>query len=254
MKKIKFLGTAGARFVVAKQLRASGGLWIEWEGTNLMVDPGPGTLVKCFSSKPRLDPAKIDAIILTHRHIDHSTDINVMIEAMTEGGFKKRGTVFVPQDAIEEDPVILKYIRNHAEKIEILKEGNEYKAGNIVFNTPIKHIHDVETYGLNFKDKKKVILSIMSDTLYFKDLEKFYPGEILIINVVRYEEKKKIKHLSIDDVEKIIIKNKPGITILTHFGMTMLKANPYKVAKHLEEKLKMKVIAAYDGMSYIIEE
>ncbi len=253
MKKIKFLGTAGARFVVAKQLRASAGLWIEWEGTNLMVDPGPGTLVKCFSSRPRLDPSKIDAIILTHRHIDHSTDINVMIEAMTEGGFKKRGTVFVPQDAVEEDPVILKYIRNHAEKIEILKEGKEYMVGNVVFNTPIKHLHDVETYGLNFKDKKKVILSLMSDTLYFKDLEKFYPGEILIINVVRYEEKKKIKHLSIDDVEKIIIKNKPGTTILTHFGMTMLKANPYKVAKYLEEKLKMKVIAAYDGMSFIIE-
>lgn len=254
MKKIKFLGTAGARFVVAKQLRASGGLWIEWEGTNIVVDPGPGTLVKCFSSRPRLDPAKIDAIILTHRHIDHSTDINIMIEAMTEGGFKKRGTVFVPRDALEEDPVILKYIRNYVEKIELLKKGKKYKVGNLVFNTPVEHIHGVEAYGLNFEEKNKVLLSLITDTLYFDNLEKFYPGEILVINVVRYEEKKKIKHLSVDDVEKIIINRKPKITILTHFGMSMLKANPYKVAKHLEEKLKTRVIAAYDGMNLVIEE
>ena len=27
---------------------------------------------------------KLDAIILTHRHLDHAADVNVMIEAMTE--------------------------------------------------------------------------------------------------------------------------------------------------------------------------
>lgn len=254
MKKIKFLGTAGARFVVTKQLRASGGLWIEWEGKNILIDPGPGTLVKCATSRPRLDPTKIYAIILTHRHIDHSADINIMIEAMTEGGFKKRGIIFAPRDALEKDPVILRYVKDYVQKIELLKEGKEYEINGLTFTTPVKHIHGVETYGLNFKDKEKVCLSVIADTRYFEKLARFYPGDILVINVVRFEDKKDINHLNVSDVEKIITALTPKVTILTHFGMTMLQTGPHKVAELLEEKLNKKIIAAYDGMNFIIED
>ena len=38
---IKFLGTSGARFVMIKQLRASGGIWISCQGTQVLIDPGP---------------------------------------------------------------------------------------------------------------------------------------------------------------------------------------------------------------------
>ena len=86
MNKIKFLGTAGARFVVTRQLRKSGGLWLTFDDTNILIDPGPGSLVRCLSSRPKLNPKDLDGIILTHRHIDHSNDINIMIEAMTNGG------------------------------------------------------------------------------------------------------------------------------------------------------------------------
>jgi len=78
---------------------------------------------------------ELDGIILTHKHLDHSNDINIMIEAMTNGGYNKRGVVFAPIDALEGDPVILKYIRNHIEKIEILKERGTYHIGNISFST-----------------------------------------------------------------------------------------------------------------------
>lgn len=93
---IKFLGTAGARYVFARQLRSSAGIWMNIEGDNVLIDPGPGTLVKCCSSRPKLDPAKLKAIILSHRHIDHSTDINVMIEAMTDSGHNKGRIVVAP--------------------------------------------------------------------------------------------------------------------------------------------------------------
>ncbi|UCB52854.1 MAG: hypothetical protein JSV10_01825, partial [Candidatus Zixiibacteriota bacterium] len=63
--KIKFLGTAGARFVVTKQLLSTAGTWITLEGKNVLLDPGPGTLVRCARSRPPLDPTKLDAIILS---------------------------------------------------------------------------------------------------------------------------------------------------------------------------------------------
>ncbi len=253
MNKIKFLGTAGARFVVMKQLRASGGMWLTLDNTNVLIDPGPGSLVRCLSSKPKLNPMDLDGIILTHRHLDHSNDINIMIEAMTNGGFNRKGVVFAPSDALEGDPIILKYFRNHVEKIEVLKEKETYNLGNISFSTPIKHIHGVETYGLNIYGKDCSI-SVVTDTEYFEGLETYYTEDILIINVVRLEEKQGIQHLSIKDVEKIISANKPKLSILTHFGMTVLRAKPWEIAENLSKKLGVKVIAARDGMEVDIDQ
>jgi len=255
MSFIKFLGTAGARFVVMKQLRASGGIWLSVGKTNLYIDPGPGALVRCLSSKPKLEPSTLDAILLTHKHLDHSSDINVMIEAMTEGGFKKKGILFAPRDALEEDSVVLKYVRGYVEKVEVLKENSEYRIGEIQFSTTKRHQHRVETYGLNFKISPHTI-SLVTDTKFFAELPNLYQGEIFIIHVVRLKPigTDQIDHLSIEDVKTIIKKAKPKLTILTHFGMTIIKEKPWVIAAELEKEMGLKVIAASDGMKLDLKE
>ncbi|MDN3514198.1 MAG: MBL fold metallo-hydrolase [Candidatus Brocadia sp.] len=251
---IKFLGTAGARIVVSKQLRASGGMWYSLQGFNVLVDPGPGCLVRCISSRPKMDPMKLDAIILTHRHLDHAGDVNVMIEAMTEGGFRKRGILYTPEDALTEDPIVLQYVRNYLSQIEIIKECGSYKLSDTVsFETPLKHQHPSETYGINFYTPNYTI-SLIADTRYFPELLKHYRGDILIINVVRYKVDKDTKgwlyHLSIGDVKEIVTVLKPKVTILNHFGMTMIKAQPRVVAEQLSKATGLKIIAAGDGMKF----
>jgi len=252
---LKFIGTAGARFVVMKQLRASGGLWMSVEKTNLSIDPGPGALVRCLSSKPKLDPSTLDAILLTHRHLDHSGDVNVMIEAMTKGGFKKRGVLFAPEDALENDPVVLRYLRGSLEKIEILKENTTYQVGDISFSTAEKHHRPGETYGFNFH-LSPCTISLITDTRFFAELPEIYNGEVLVIHVVRLNPigEDPIDHLSIEDVKTIIKKGKPRLAVLTHFGMTMIKAKPWRVAQALEEETGVRVIAATDGMKLDLEE
>jgi phosphoribosyl 1,2-cyclic phosphodiesterase len=245
---LKFLGTAGARFVMIKQLRASGGIWISCSGTNVLIDPGPGSIVRCATSRPKLDPSKLDGIILTHRHLDHSGDINVMIEAMTEGGFKKRGVVFCPEDAIVDDPVILKHTMIFPERIEILKQNKTYSIGGFEFQTSMRHIHPVETYGLKFKISNTSV-SILTDTKYFKELADFYKTDLLIICVVFFQPRPGIDHLNLFDVETLIREIKPKKVILTHFGMTMLSAKPHIQAEDLSERLGIEVLAAYDGMT-----
>lgn len=248
---VKFLGTAGARFVVINQLRSSGGLWISVGGTNLYMDPGPGALVRCLSSRPKLNPSSLDGILLSHKHLDHSGDINVMIEAMTDGGFKKRGVLFAPRDALEDDPVVLRYVRNYVGRIEVLREHTEYELGNIRFSTAKRHVHSVETYGFNFLLPMGQ-LSMLTDTRFFPELADLYAGGILIASVVRYkpiENGQGIDHLAVDDVRRVISKTQPTLTVLTHFGMTMIRAKPWDVAKSLEEELGLRVIAARDGMT-----
>lgn len=253
---IKFLGTAGARFVVTKQLRASGGVWFCLEGVNFLVDPGPGSLVRCLSSKPKLDPARLEAILLSHLHIDHSNDINIMIEAMTEGGFKPRGDVFVPRDALEE-PVVLPYVRSYCKQIHTLHRGGHYTvAGKVRFSTPVLHQHGPETYGFLFDTSRRRIAYITC-TKFFPDLEKAYSGDVLILHVVRYQAEqdpqKAIKHLTVEDARRLIRAIRPRTAILTHFGMTMLRAKPWEVAAALSKETGVEVIAASDGLRYTFD-
>lgn len=245
---IKFLGTAGARFVMIEQLRASGGIWVSCGGANILIDPGPGSIVRCSCAKPKLNPAELDAIILTHKHLDHANDINVMIEAMTEGGFKKRGIVFCPKDAIEGDSIILKYARNFPKKIETLEPDSRYRVGRFSFQTSMRHLHTAETYGIKFKFNNNTF-GLLADTRYFNELEDFYKVDNLIMSVVFLKTRPGIDHLSLDDAKRIISQIRPKKAILTHFGMGMLKANPSLQARRLSDDTGIRVEAAYDGLT-----
>jgi ribonuclease BN (tRNA processing enzyme) len=257
---LTFLGTGGARFMLISQLLASGGLWLNLNGTEILIDPGPGCIVQ--TTKRKLKADKLSAIIVSHRHLDHSADVNIMVEAMTEGGLKHRGWLFAPADALDNEPIMFSYLKEHLEGIELLQAGKSYTAGDISFTTPVRHIHPVETYGMVFKSGNRTF-SYIADTRYFDGLCQAYGGELLIINVVFLQprlpaETKSgtdynnlpVDHLSVPDAERIIATLKPKIAILTHFGMSVWRAKPWEIAEQLSQKTGVRVIAARDGMKF----
>ena len=232
--------------VVLNQLRRSGGFWLKLDGLNILQDPGPGSLVMVHRLK--LKPDSLDAIILSHRHIDHSNDVNVMIEAMTKGGFQPRGRLIVPWDCINNDPVVLHYVRPFTEITEIT-EGMKLVLGSIKIEFPIKNKHPVETYGIIYTIRSGR-LGYIPDTEYFPELVQAYAGvDYLIINVVRMKTDKRIRHLNMDEAAEIINKIRPKKAILTHFGLQVLKSSPEYQAKIISEKTGVEVIAAQDGMT-----
>ena len=88
--------------------------------TQIHVDPGPGALVRALSHVPPCNPRELDAIVLSHKHLDHSGDVNALIEAMTSGGFRRRGAVLAPADAFDDEPVVLPYALRFVERLERL--------------------------------------------------------------------------------------------------------------------------------------
>lgn len=253
---IKFLGTAGTRFVVSRQLRSSAGIWCSLQGQSILIDPGPGTLSRCFSSQPVLDPEELDALILTHRHLDHSNDLNVLIEAMTWGTFLRRGTLFAPADAVEgSEPVVFSHTRQAVSRLELLREGGSYKLGALELGTPLRHRHPVETYGLVF-NLPYGKLSFISDTAYFPALAHHYEqSDILILNVVLAQPvaAAAIQHLDLESASALIAAIKPRLAVMTHFGREMLKQGPHNLARRLTKETGVRVIAAADGMKIDLE-
>ena len=90
----------------------------------------------------------------------------------------------------------------------------------------------------------------VADSRYFDGLCHSYDSELLIINVVFLEAKHQIDHLSVPDAKHIITELKPKVAILTHFGMTMWHAKPWKIAQRLSQETGVRVLAARDGMRF----
>jgi ribonuclease BN (tRNA processing enzyme) len=241
--KLTFMGTAGARFMVAKQLAASGGLYLEEGSTRLACDPGPGAIVQY--AKRKVDLARLDGILVSHRHLDHCGDVNVMIEAMTEGGFRPRGTLFCPADALDDDPVVLRYLRSFPDEVVRLQAATAYKLKDIEFTTTRRHPHGAETYGFRFGDR----LGWLTDSDWYDGIAEDHKAEVMVLHTVLIEARPDLPHLSIPEAARIIAEAKPRLAIITHFGMGVWRAHPWELAEQMTQATGIQVKAARDGMS-----
>ena len=241
--RLTFMGTAGARFMVAKQVAASGGLFLEEGNARLALDPGPGAIVQY--AQRGIDLTTIDAIVLSHRHLDHSGDVNVMLEAMTDGGFQHRGQLFCPADALDEDPVVLKYIRRFPREIVRLEPQTSYAVNGLDFTTSGRHIHQSETFGFRFGDK----LGWITDSGYYDGIADEHRADVMVIHTVLRDCVPTLPHLCIADAERIIRDAKPRIAFLTHYGMTVWRANPAEIAAAMSQRLGTDIRAARDGLA-----
>ena len=253
MSEITFLGTAGGRMVVTSQLRKSGGMWLVLNGKNVLLDPGPGCLMR--SVELGFQPGKLDCIVLSHKHIDHSNDINIMIEAMSGGSFRPRGVLIAPKDALEgQDPVVLKYVRGYIRNnIKVLGRSLKYSLDGVAIEAAAQMVHaDVEAFGLKFAFGKT--LGYITDTKFFPGLPEAFRGcDCLVINMVRITHDARFEHLIPEDVIKILRVAKPKAALLNHFGMQVVKAGPDAVAGRIQAATGVRTIAAADGMRFDLD-
>ena len=220
-------------------------------GRNVLVDPGPESLHRLLTYLPEFNPEKIDTIILTHKHIDHSADVNVYLDVITRGGNNKRGILVAPGDAFGENGVVYKYLLEFIDAKVIIKKGTNFKIDGLSFFFPVKHEHRVETYGFKLSHGGYSV-SYITDTKFFAGLVPAYKADIVIMNLIKLGPSD-IDHLSVDDCAEIISGIKPKVAIITHFGMTMIRAGPWKIARQLKQRTNVTVLAAEDGKRYTIE-
>ncbi len=255
MNFVRFLGTAGTRFVMLSQRRASGGIWFSYGGAHGVIDPGPGSLAQICAAQPPLSVIEIDTLILTHRHIDHSSDLNVLVEGMTLRSREPKGRVVLTRDSLDDgDAVLLKYAQKRVEHLKFHKDGKRRNIRPGVTVESVLHAHrGVECYGLVFRSDNLPTWGLISDTAALPSFpERYRECELLVVNVALPFPWGRVDHMSLPDLSSLLQKLHPKLVVMTHMGGHLLDMGPDLVASTLTTK-ESKVVPARDGMIIALE-
>jgi len=257
VNKMLWLGTGGGRICSYLQARATGGLILNLQGYQIHIDPGPGAIVRTRQYK--ISPEKTDIVILTHCHTDHVNDALIILEAMSSGNVKKKGTVISNKTCMfgyeDFDPVVHRYIKKNLKNVYVLEPKGKIEFESNLKITATKTEHDDPlAIGIKFEFNNKKI-SVVGDTSYFKGLAKEHEGaQILILNVLRPSNLRWKGHMCTEDAIALVKEINPAVVIIQHFGMKMLSASPTLEARRIHTETGVDCISAKDGMSFDVEE
>ncbi|MBW2975134.1 hypothetical protein KY366_05445 [Candidatus Woesearchaeota archaeon] len=258
---ITFLGTGQGSFVVGRNLLSSGGFVIQLDENQFHVDPGPNALKN--AAQNNINPRATTALLVSHSHLNHSNDVNAVIDAMTYSGFDRKGVLVANKAAINSDENNLAVLRPHyrdfLERFIVLEAGQRVGINDIeILALKTKH---AEQSAVGFKFFTPYFtLSYSSDTRYFPGLiEEYKNSNVLILNVPYLGKEDAKDNLCIEDAIRIIKEVNPRLAVIQHFGIKMVKGDPLYQIREIQKATKVQTIAAKDGMvidllSYAVEQ
>jgi ribonuclease BN (tRNA processing enzyme) len=258
---IIFLGTGGDSYSVGKQIRSSGGIVLQINENQFHIDPGPSSLL--MAKEVGVNLRANTALLVSHNHLNHSNDVNAVIDSMTYAGFDKKGVLIASNEVIngsnDSCPALQNYYKKCLERYIVLNAGQKVGINNIEIKA-LKTIHS-ETSAIGFKFfAPQFTLTYSGDTRYNPEIvEEYKNSNILILNVPYLKKNKENDGLCKEDAIKIINAVKPRLTIITHFGIDFIKADPLYEVREIQKQTSCQVIAAKDGMiinplSYSVEQ
>lgn len=250
MTSIVFLGTAGSSAVVSRQLRSSGGIILLVEDLQFHLDPGPGALSKAKEFGVNLQHNT--AILVSHNHINHCNDLNIVIDTMTHGGLDRRGIVLGSKSTLQNlkdsHPFITKHHQNMVEKIITMDKNHKVAIELVEINALSVEHTDSTAIGFKFFCPK-FTLGYTGDTIVTPELlESLTGSDILILNVPYPGNKAEGLNLDTNSAIKIISHIRPRLAVITHFGLEMIKADPLQEAREIQRITGVQTIAAKDGL------
>lgn len=245
--QILFLGTGGGRINLVKQFRSTAGFVI-LGSKKIYVDPGPGVVHQ--ARRFRFNLEKVDIVFISHAHIDHANDAELLVEALTHATLRKRGIAIVDKIALNGGEKFEKVLSNYHQSLldavyEIEAEKEIEINGTKFIGTATQHDDPATGFILEMDGRK---VGYTSDTEYFEGLKIFKNCDALIINMLRATAKEEIKgHLDKKTTTKFLRETKPKLALLTRFGGEFVRIRAESVAKEIEELSKVKTLAPRDG-------
>lgn len=249
--KILFLGTGGDSTVVGKSIRCGGGVYIQVDQTSILVDPGPGSLI--YANKAALNVRELTAVIATHNHINHCSDSNALVNAMTHAGLDRRGVFMGSKSVVsgsdDETPILTNFHKQCVEKCIILEPEKNVGVNDFEIHS-LKTDHSDPT-GVGLKIfTPAFVMGYTSDTGLNKEIiQQYKQCDVLVINVQQPNDTKVKGNLCTHDAIRLIKETRPKLAIITHFGIKMINADPIDQVRKIQRECKVDCIAATDNLS-----
>ncbi|UZR94534.1 MBL fold metallo-hydrolase [Chondrinema litorale] len=253
--KVTFLGTGTSQGVPVigsddpvclsidfrdKRLRSS--ILIENDDQTFVIDTGPDFRQQMLRERIK----KLDAVIFTHQHKDHTAGLDDIRSFYFKQ--EKDMPVYAKKEVIEQLKMEFAYMFAQFKypgvaSLDIHEINNEpFRIGSTTF-TPIEVLHyKLPIYGYRIKD-----FTYITDAKYIddKELEKVNGSKILVLNTLQHDPH--ISHLTLSEALEIIKKVDVEQVYLTHIS--------YKLGFHAEvsKELPEGVHLAYDGLKLNID-
>lgn len=249
--KITFLGTGTSQGIPVincnhpvcfskdkKDNRLRTSILVEWDCYRYVIDCGPDFRYQMLRAKV----SKIDGILFTHEHADHTSGLDDIRPFSFQMGAVP---IYAKKRVIENLTKRFDYIFVDANKYpgapsviinEIKKEPFNLHNLNVI---PIEsYHHKITVLGFRFNN-----VAYLTDvkTIDEKELQKLLNLDVLIINALRIKPHK--SHLNLEEALAIIEKLQPKKAYLTHISYLM----GFHAAT--EKKLPKNVFLAYDELS-----
>jgi ribonuclease BN (tRNA processing enzyme) len=254
-----FFGNGGGRYNSVTQYLATGGFQIViGEKFRIHVDPGPSTTA--YLKQLGVSPDAINAILVTHSHLDHAHDVPVLAEGIRSG--KKAplsGVLATTPDTIAS---LSEHHRGFFKQIYQLSAGHQCTLsednGVVVQATRAEHKKDSQAIGF-IVSANGWRVGITGDTVNFPEFTEVYSQVNVLVAYLRGPENYVSKsHLSLDTLAPSVAEiRKAGhlrAVILTHFGWRI--TNPGGPIRSQEQAIKLQnhadvpTHAAYLGFKF----
>lgn len=245
--RIVFLGTAGDSIVMGKQSRASGGIYIEYDNLAMLINPGPGSVVR--AKQFGISMRELDVVIVSENSLLAASDVNTVVDAMTNGGLDPKGILVCPEEVLMGNdkfhPAISKTHKNVLERIIKLQVGDRVALNDVEIR-PVER----KSTGIGYKiTTPHYCIGYVGSSGFSKHITGQYAKcDILILNVPN-TAKKSDSELNIETATAFISAVKPKLAVLTGFGVKMVESDILSVMRQIQRDSKVQTVAAKEGLT-----
>ena len=223
-----------------KRLRVS--VLISWEDYNYVIDCGPDFRQQMLTQ----DVRKLDGILFTHEHADHTAgiddirpfffrqgDIPIYAHQRVVDSLKKRfDYIFADENRYPGAPAV---------KVNLVCNDRPFLIGDIKV-IPIEAYHNrLQVFGYRIGD-----FAYLTDvkTINKEEIDKIKGVKILCVNALRDEPHH--SHFNLEEALSFVDEVKPATTFFTHISHYM------GFHEEVEKRLPKDVHLAYDNLQIII--
>ncbi len=240
--------------------RSPSSILLRTEGALLLFDFGPGTMNRLLQEG--FTPDRIDAILLSHFHMDHTLDLWAYYFAARDGSFTRPDPAVLIASPMFTDLhlAITRAYGKHAEPPPELDrlipanpgpidlaQGGSNLAGLRIIAGPVAHKPESLAFRIEVEDRSLVY---SGDTDYSPELVSLARGvDWLILEATRPDHQKLKGHLTPTLAGQMAREAGAGNLILTHLSPHHGDIDPAPSAR---KEFPGRVIAALDGMRIVI--